>query len=539
MLKTLVKKQLAEIFRTWFVNRKTGKGRGKGGVIGLAVLFTFLMLYVCGIFFFLAYELGGGLFQTPLRWLYFSLFGMLAILLGVLGSVFNTYAGLYLAKDNDLLIAMPIPPRTILASRLAGVFLMSLLYSGTVWLPAQLCWWIFGSPTALQIVFGLLLGVVIALFVTVLTCLLGWLVALLAGKLKNRSFLVVLLTLVLVGLYYAVCFRMQDLLKALLQNSEQVGAAIRVWGNLLYQLGMAAEGEPLALLIFTGVTLALAAVTVWALSRSFLWLTTRSAGGKKPVYRAREARQKGVGKALLGRELKHFTSSANYMLNCGLGLILLPAAGVFALVKQPELDALRPMLAQNAPGLLRLLPLLAAAGLCMLVSMNGISTPSVSLEGRSLWLLQSLPVTAGQALAAKLRLHVLLNLPSALVTALLLGLALRLGAADVLLLALLGCAFIWLTGLLGLYFGLKRPNFHWTNETTPIKQSVNPLLVWLLGTAAALAIPGLYFLLNHFGRAPDTTLWLGLWLALFAGLTLLLRRWLFTRGAARFEELSA
>ena len=56
--------------------------------------------------------------------------GLLAVLLGAFGSVFNTYSSLYLSKDNDLLLSMPIPVRSIMASRLLGVYLMGLMYSG-------------------------------------------------------------------------------------------------------------------------------------------------------------------------------------------------------------------------------------------------------------------------------------------------------------------------------------------------------------------------------------------------------------------------
>ena len=59
-------------------------------------------------------------------WLYFALMGLLAVLLGAFGSVFNTYSGLYLAKDNDLLLSMPIPVNTLMASRLLSVYLMGL-----------------------------------------------------------------------------------------------------------------------------------------------------------------------------------------------------------------------------------------------------------------------------------------------------------------------------------------------------------------------------------------------------------------------------
>ena len=51
-------------------------------------------------------------------WLYFTLMGLVAIFLGAFGSVFNTYSSLYLAKDNDLLLSLPIPVRVIIASRL-------------------------------------------------------------------------------------------------------------------------------------------------------------------------------------------------------------------------------------------------------------------------------------------------------------------------------------------------------------------------------------------------------------------------------------
>ena len=44
--------------------------------------------------------------------------GLAAVLLGAFGSVFNTYAGLYLPKDNDLLLSMPIPVSVLVAAKI-------------------------------------------------------------------------------------------------------------------------------------------------------------------------------------------------------------------------------------------------------------------------------------------------------------------------------------------------------------------------------------------------------------------------------------
>ena len=73
---------------------------------------------------------------------------LIAILLGIFGSVFSTYTGLYLAKDNDLLLSMPIPVQTIMFARLMGVYLMGLMYLAVVIVPAigSIIWFaIFGG----------------------------------------------------------------------------------------------------------------------------------------------------------------------------------------------------------------------------------------------------------------------------------------------------------------------------------------------------------------------------------------------------------
>lgn len=153
MLKVLLKKQLAEIFRVYFYNPKSNKRRSVGSTVGFFVFYAFLMLVICGgMFGFLAYSLCSPLVAAGLDWLYFTLLSLIAVALGTFGSVFNTYSGLYLAKDNDLLLSMPIPVRYIMLVRLLGVYLMGLLYSGIVLLPTAVIYLIFAPVTALTVV---------------------------------------------------------------------------------------------------------------------------------------------------------------------------------------------------------------------------------------------------------------------------------------------------------------------------------------------------------------------------------------------------
>ena len=69
------------------------------------------------------------------------------------------------------------------------------------------------------------------------------------------------------------------------------------------------------------------------------------------------------------------------MLNCGLGIILLPLGGVFLPLKGGTLTSL--FTSQlGLPG--DILPVFLCAAVCLLAAMNTISTPAVSLEGKSL-----------------------------------------------------------------------------------------------------------------------------------------------------------
>ena len=149
MLKILMKKQLTEIFRSYFYNPKTNKSRSQAAVAGYIALFVVLMVGVLGgMFTMLALGLCGPLAAVGMDWLYFALMGLLAVLLGAFGSVFNTYSGLYLAKDNDLLLSLPIPVRAILASRLLGVYLMGLMFSAVILLPCVVVYWVEGTLSA-------------------------------------------------------------------------------------------------------------------------------------------------------------------------------------------------------------------------------------------------------------------------------------------------------------------------------------------------------------------------------------------------------
>ena len=529
MTKLLLKKQLTEIFRSYFYDAKKNKARSKASTIGFIVLYALLMVGILGgMFTWLALSLCPAFAAMQVSWLYFALMGGLGLCLGAFGSVFNTFSSLYLAKDNDLLLSLPIPVRALMASRLLGVYLMGLMYSATVTLPAVIVYWVVASHSFAAILGGVLMVLAVSVLVLVLSCILGWAVAKISLKLRHKSFVTVLASLVFIGAYYFLYFRASRMIQTLTLNAMEYGETIQGKAYPVYLFGRAWEGDPLALLVTLAVTAALLALTCYVLSRSFLRVATSSGAVGKVKYHEKAVKPRSLPRAMLGKELARFTASPNYMLNCGLGLLFLPIVGVVFLVKAAWFRDLIALLGWEGD----FLTLMLAGALCAMASMVDITAPSVSLEGKSLWLAQSLPILPWEALRAKLRLQILLAGAPLAFASLCAILALRPGLSGALLLLLLPQVFSVLMAALGLFLNLKRPNFHWTNEIAPIKQSLS-VTVALFGGWALAAL-----LMLAGWRLPLPALPLAwAYTALLAAAAILLLHWLKTTGAKTFAAL--
>jgi ABC-2 type transport system permease protein len=133
----------------------------------VTVLIALLVVYVVATFFFMS----GVLFQqlcTPLAdagygWLYFSLMGILVFALCFVGSIFATQSQLFGAKDNDLLLSLPIRPFSILLSRITALLLLDYLFEAFIVIPAGVIWLVYQPAAVVGIVFFIIAAVILPL----------------------------------------------------------------------------------------------------------------------------------------------------------------------------------------------------------------------------------------------------------------------------------------------------------------------------------------------------------------------------------------
>lgn len=527
LFRALFRKQLQEQGAFLVRSASTGRHRTRAGRLAFGALYGGIVLLVMGSFFSLAWPLGELLLPAGQEALYFLTMELLALAVGVFAGAFSSYGSLFQARDNDLLLAMPIPPWMLFAVRMSGLYATCLFYLLLLWVPAEVVYGLHAASPLGGLLSAAPMALVLAGAATLLAALLGWVVALCTARAAHKTLVTVAATLGLAVVYDLAYQRGMAQLEPMLGQAAlgENNTALTGAGRFL---GRAACGEPLLLLVLTVGIVLLCAALGRALSGPYLTLMTTRRGAVKRT-RARLARRSSLRRTLLRRELLHLGSSASYLLNCAMGsLALLLLSGAM----EYKADALRALAARLPARELGVV--LLTFTVVLVAGMNLLTVPSVSLEGEQLWQLQSLPVTPWQVLRAKLDLHLLVTLPPALLC-LACGLVLlRAPWTSVLLAGLLVALDVVFTAAAGLMLGVTMPRFHWTSEMAVIKQNPSVLLALLLNWAAGFVLGVGVLVLAQF--VPVEAAWmaaLGI-LALADGAAL---RWLKTKGAERLQRL--
>lgn len=529
-LKALFRVRLASLKSSLTGANRSTRKRSKAQIIGFAVL----MLYTFGYFAFMLYTtfdtLAGPFSAAGLGAIYFALASLMAFALMFVGSIFSAKAQLYEATDNDLLLSMPVKPGEVLLSRMLLLLVMNLLFDLIVAGPAMLAWFqAAGFSLGSFLCSFAVLFVLLPLISLALSSVFGFLLHLISARVRNQSLMTVVLSLAFLAVYFVAISRMNIWITNLAADPTPLAHAIGGIAPLVW-LGRACVGGDLLALGALALLTAALLLLIWvALERSFVKTATAKSSIAKVKYVEKSVDAVSPDRALLRREFKRFAATPSYILNSALGVIMAPVAAVFLIVKR---ESLAPLL--SMPGLGDFLPLLLLLGLCFMAAMCTVTAPSISLEGKSLWLLQSLPVTPRQVLRAKLRMHLLIAVPPMLICSAIFVVLLRPAPLDALLLFLLPSACVLFTGLLGLFENLRHPNLDWINETQAVKTGM-AVAVTMLGTMGLLMLPLLIVLV--FGDTVPPLAIAGGLLGLVLLLCLLLWRWLTTRGEARFRAL--
>lgn len=533
MTKALFRKQMQELFNTVFKQGRRNKNRSVAGVVVYTVLLCFALVVLGRVSYSIANLTCETFVSMGSGWGYFAVMGIIATAFGVLTSVFSIYTTVYQAKDNELLLSMPITPRSIVLVRLLSSYILCFVYELVVMLPVFLVYWKTFSPGLGTIILDLLILIVLPVMALFICCVLGWVLAAISTVVteKLRNAVNFILTFLFVVLFLNLCLRASTYMEYLHHSPSEISLPMRVVMFPFMKMGMASQGDVLAFLVFFVILAALTGIIYYILSASFLKFATVKKAGKKAVYHEKTIRAFSVNEALFRKEFHRYRSSASYFMNSSIGSIIMLLAFILIILNWKDLSRV----INQFQALTTTLPILSSCiFLGIMIGMNTISASSISMEGDNVWILQTSPVKMTRVLCAKLDLHLLVTLIPLIICLVTLIILIRPSVMLAVLFVVIMLGFAVLSAELGLTANLLFPKMDWVSESNAVRHSTSSRIS-LFGSWAIVLIAGIIY--SHLPGSVDTEVFLWIVAVTVIVLAIGLYMWIMKKGSVILSNI--
>ena len=477
MINILIKNRLRALLCSMVNKERDGSAKkaGRGRIIAIALLYAFIFLMFASFATSFAVMLGSVLIPIGASWLYFAIFIIATLTVLFIFSIFETKSELFECRDNELLLSMPIKPRDIVAARVCVVLIYNYLEELIIMLPCAIVYAII-SEDPIGVIGILTLALFIPLLSTALASVCGWAVARASKFFKKKTFITVIIYLVLLGAYMVGYELLFEGLESFLADTESAGEVARI--PLLYYIGGAALLDPIAIISVILASVIPAVIAYYVISKSYIRIVT-STYAVKTNYKSEKIRSKSPLLSLTKKEISYFFSSATYMLNAGLGYVFMVVLGAFLIVKKEIIFLLADMLYLDFQDpTARILPLLTVA-ILFASSMGIMSGASLSLEGKRLWIIKTIPVDTKTVLMSKALPQIIISLPPTLITSVLVMIASEAPIQYWTFIILVPIAANVFFALFGVTINTFFPKFDFQNEAQVIKQSLSVFIVMM------------------------------------------------------------
>lgn len=430
----------------------------------------------------------------------------LAVLMGSVAGVVFTFlkanGTLFGLVDFDLVMALPIPRRTIVASRVAALYASAAVLGIALAAPLWGVYLVLVDASAWTILCCILSLALAPAAPTAIATFLAFGVAAVSARFRhaNLAYIVCALaafTVLFVGMYgfsFSAQTTGHDAAMAQLEGGLTTASTIATvgWPPAQWLTSACTTGSLPALGLFVLVSCAIPAIALEIMQRNYLAINAALERGRRgrALSTGEVAAQSGATRtpfqALVLKEYRTLLGIPSYAFNCLFGYVLMiviaVAAGVVGIegiLGMSGIDAgtADPAIASELTAVIaNLLPWVFA--FCAIASPSAAC--SVSIEGKAAWICVTAPLPLRTVLGAKLAANAL---PIAVTLVVSAGILLGTGAADALgalqvIVAAFGAFYLMVN--IGLAIDARRPNFAWSSPNEVVKRGM-PITVTIIG----------------------------------------------------------
>ena len=446
---------------------------------------------------YLMFMLWGGantLFEklTPLhvQYVLLPLFAAAISMMTFMQGIYKTGPLIFNCKDDDLLLSLPIKKRTVLFIRIFKFYVFELMYNSLFLLPIMIAYirWAENLNWTYYVT-SISMLLLLPIIPIVLSCFVGAITSSISSRFKYKNLVQIVTSMIFIILIIALSYKTENLVNYLIKNATSINDLIT---KLYYPAGVYAKlvtnFNILDLLIFLVVNIVIMSISIYILSLFYFKINSRMKRvitNKKIKIGKLNIQQKSKTRSLIKKELNTFFETPVFIINSGFALVLFLILVIMMVIK---FDSFLPILTSKQTGIgleKELIMSNLSIIMFLLISfagyMTSITNSVISLEGRNINILKSLPIKAKTILMSKIYSCLAITTPVLLIGDIILFIKFKISIIESILLLMLSILIPLVSHFIGLIVNLKYPKLDAESSAEVVKQSASSFISVMIG----------------------------------------------------------
>ncbi len=464
---------------------------------------SFMFPVILSIFFMFAIWSYANMFfekfaPMHLQVIVISLVVFLTSIMVIIEGAYKAGPLLFNCKDDQLLLSLPIKKRTILFVRMFKFYLFELLFNGLFFIPlivAYLRWvevidWSFFLTSFLMLFMLPIIPIAIA-------CVIGAIISSISSRFKYKNFIQIVLAMLVILFSFYLSYNMDFILNYIAKNATSINDFII---KLYYPAGvyikLITKFNLFDLIMFILINCIIFILTIFILS-IFYFKTNSRLKNINTSSNIRidnlEIKSRPKISSLVRKELNTFFKIPVFIINSGFALVMYIVAVIGLCFKYNDTvtlvkDYLPDMVIDNHLSIIIFILISFAS------FMTSITNSVISLEGKKIIILKSIPLSVKDILMSKIYAALTITTIPILFGDIILFIRFRLSVLEMVLLVILSILTPLISHFIGLIINLKYPKLDYENSSEVVKQSTSSFLSVIIGML--LLIVSIYFISN-------------------------------------------
>ena len=505
-------------------------------------------IFIAGYLMFMIWCSANSLFEkmAPLD------LGHVLISLFVFGiSIMTIFEGIYKAgplifncKDDNLLLSLPIKKRTVLFVRIFKFYIFEVMYNSLFLLPIMVAYirWAENLSWTYYLT-SIIMLLVLPIIPVVISCFIGVIISSISSRFKYKNLFQIILSMAIILSILFVTYNTDNVIEYLIEHATSMNDLIT---KIYYPAGVYAklitEFKIQDLLIFILNNISIFILAIYILSKFYFKINSRMKKvitNKKSNHETIIIKSQSPTKSLIKKELITFFKTPVFIINSGFALVLFIIAAITIPFK---FESIMPILTTNEGGLglsseviKNNMSILIFALISFASYMTSITNSVISLEGKNINILKSLPIKVKTILMSKIYACLIITTPVLLIGNIILLINFKIKLIESIILLILSILIPLVSHFIGIIINLKYPKLEFENSAEVVKQSASSFISVMIGMV--LLIVSIVIITKIIGKI-NATLLLAIIMLIYIIIDIILYIYLTKKSVKEFNALS-